>query len=147
MGRMIVANNGYFLTKVLYEKVNKEKRFVIVDGAMNDFIRPSLYGAYHKVELLKDKQSNISTADIVGPVCESGDFIAKNIDIAQTQQNDLIIVKSAGAYCYSLSSNYNSRTKCAEISIENGKDKIIKNREKFDDLIEDELMCIKNNEK
>ncbi len=136
-GRYLVGNSGYFLTKVLYEKVNKNKRFVIVDGAMNDLIRPSLYNAYHEIELL-DKSENISSADIVGPVCESGDFFAKDIQIPATEHNDLIVIKSAGAYCFTMSSNYNTRAKVAEVAIENGKDRLIRERETFEDMVEKE---------
>lgn len=133
-GRFIVGNSGYFLTKVLYEKVNKDRRFIIVDGGMNDLIRPSLYNAYHKIEVL-DKDSNISKADVVGPVCESGDFLAKNIELPKTSHNDIIVVHSAGAYGFVMSSNYNTRPKAAEVAIENKKDRIIRERESFEDLI------------
>ncbi len=133
-GRFLVGNSGYFVTKVLYEKINEDKRFVIVDGAMNDLIRPSLYDAFHKIEVLNNNKE-ISPADVVGPVCESGDFFGKNIDLPKTQHDDLIIIKSAGAYCFTMSSNYNTRGKVAEIAIENGEDRIIRKRENFEDMI------------
>ncbi|MCD4757877.1 MAG: diaminopimelate decarboxylase [Arcobacteraceae bacterium] len=133
-GRFIVGNSGVFVTKVLYEKVNGSKRFVIVDGAMNDLIRPSLYDAYHKIEVL-DKNENKSDCNVVGPVCESGDFFAKNIELPQTEHNDLMVIYSAGAYGFTMASNYNTRGKVAEIALENGKDRLIRRRETFEDLI------------
>ncbi len=133
-GRFLVGESGYFLTKVLYEKMNGEKRFVIVDGAMNDLIRPSLYNAYHEIEVLNHAK-NKSLADVVGPVCESGDFFAKDIELAQTMRNDLIVIKSAGAYCFTMSSNYNTRGKACEVAIENGKDRLIRKRECFEDMV------------
>ena len=136
-GRFLVGNSGEFVTKVLYEKVNEDKRFVIVDGAMNDLIRPSLYNAYHKVELL-DREENITKADVVGPVCESGDFFAKNIDLPQSYHDDLIVIKSAGAYCYTMSSNYNTRGRVAEVALEEGKDRLIRKRETLEDMIQNE---------
>ena len=139
-GRFLVGNGGYFLTKVLYEKINKDKRFVIVDGAMNDLIRPSLYNAYHKIEVLSSVENpEISKANIVGPICESGDFFAKNIDVPKTNPGDLVIIYSAGAYGFSMSSNYNSRPRAAEVAVINGKDKLIRRRETFENLIECEI--------
>ncbi len=133
-GRFIVGNSGIFVTKVLYEKTNANKRFVIVDGAMNDLIRPSLYNAYHKIEVL-NQNKDFSKCNLVGPVCESGDFFAKDIELPQTQHNDLIAIYSAGAYGFTMASNYNTRNKVAEIAIENGNDRLIRKRETFEDLI------------
>ncbi|MFX4231201.1 diaminopimelate decarboxylase [Aliarcobacter butzleri] len=133
-GRFIVGNSGIFVTKVLYEKINGNKRFVIVDGAMNDLIRPALYNAYHRVEVLNDNQ-DFSDCNLVGPVCESGDFFAKNIQLPKTEHNDLVAIYSAGAYGFTMSSNYNTRGKVAEIAIEDGKDRLIRKRETFEDLI------------
>jgi len=96
-GRFMVGNSGFFLTRVLYEKVNEGKRFIIVDGGMNDLLRPSLYNAYHRVEVL-GKSGACSEADLVGPVCESGDFFAKSRMLPATEPGDLVIVHSAGAY-------------------------------------------------
>lgn len=142
-GRYIVGNSGVFVTKVLYEKTNSNKRFVIVDGAMNDLIRPSLYNAYHKIELIENKQKNLpsgvshsaSPCNIVGPICESGDFFAKNIDFPFTSHNDLIAIYSAGAYGFTMASNYNTRGRVAEIAIEDGQDRLIRKREVFEDMI------------
>ncbi len=133
-GRYIVGNCGYFLTSVLYEKDNNGKRFVVVDGGMNDLIRPSLYKAYHHIEVI-DKDKDISKCDVVGPVCESGDFFAKDIDLPKLSHGDLLVVKSAGAYCFSMSSNYNSRPRACEIAFESGQDRVIRKRESFDDLV------------
>jgi len=133
-GRFLTANAGYFLTKVLYEKKNSSKRFVIVDGAMNDLIRPSLYKAYHRIEALNN-EGTLSLADVVGPVCESGDFLAKDYPLPPMEHNDLLVVHSAGAYGFGMGSNYNTRGRSAEIALENGEARIIRARETFDDLI------------
>ena len=133
-GRFLAANAGYFLTKVMYEKKNDDKRFVIVDGAMNDLIRPSLYNAYHFVEAI-DKEGEKSKADIVGPVCESGDFLAKDYELPALEHDDLLVVHSAGAYGFGMGSNYNTRGRSAEVAVEGGVDRLIRRRETFDDLI------------
>lgn len=133
-GRFLTANAGYFLTKVLYEKNNGAKRFVMVDGAMNDLIRPSLYKAYHRIEAL-DKNGEESAADVVGPVCESGDFLAKNYPLPALEHNDLLVVHSAGAYGFGMGSNYNTRGRSAEIAVEAGKERLIRRRETFEDVI------------
>ena len=133
-GRFIVGNSGVFVTKVLYEKVNGNKRFIIVDGAMNDLIRPALYNAYHKSEVLNDNKE-FSDCNLVGPVCESGDFFAKNIELPKTEPNDLVAIYSAGAYGFIMASNYNTRERVAEIAVENGVDRLIRKRETFEDLI------------
>ncbi len=133
-GRFLVGNAGTFVTKVLYEKVNGDKRFVIVDGAMNDLIRPALYNASHKLEVL-DRTEDVSDCNLVGPICESGDFFAKNVDLPKTEHNDLVAIYSTGAYCFTMSSNYNTRGKVAEIAYENGEDRLIRKRETFEDLI------------
>jgi len=133
-GRFMVGNGGWFITKVLYEKVNGDKRFVIVDGAMNDLIRPSLYNAYHKIEVLTENK-NLSKANLVGPICESGDFFAKDIDLPETKPGDIVVIHSAGAYGFTMASNYNTRPRAAEVAVENGKDRLIRRRETFEDLI------------
>ena len=135
-GRYLVGDCGYFLTRVLYEKNNGFKRFVIVDGAMNDLIRPSLYGAYHEIIVDKKEQLDNSVCDVVGPICESGDFFAKNIKLPKLEHDDLLIVKSAGAYGFTMSSNYNSRARVAEVAVIEGQDRLIRRRETFEDIIE-----------
>ena len=133
-GRYMVANAGVFFTKVLYEKNNDGKRFVIVDGAMNDLIRPSLYNAYHKIEAV-GAEGEKTPADVVGPVCESGDFFGKNVLLPPLEHNDLIVVHSAGAYGFTMASNYNTRAKPAEVALENGKDRLIRKRETYEDQV------------
>ena len=211
-GRFITGASGVLLTRVLYEKQNCGKRFVIVDGAMNDLIRPSLYGAHHKIELVSERNSacescasqsdtenstaqnstyskafgieaksasedfapqnstpqngvsqslqgnfapqnssNLSSAvdnsapqssaeslslcDVVGPICESGDFLAKGVSLPGLQSGDLLAIKSAGAYGFSMSSNYNTRCRAAEVAVYDGQDRLIRKRESFDELI------------
>ncbi|HIO96216.1 MAG TPA: diaminopimelate decarboxylase [Campylobacterales bacterium] len=139
-GRYLMANSGIFLTKVLYEKKNGTKRFVIVDGAMNDLLRPSLYNAYHKIEAIQ-KEGETTLADVVGPVCESGDFLGKDVPLPMMEHNDILVVQSAGAYGFTMSSNYNTRGRSAEVAILDGKDYLIRQRESFEDLIRLEEAC------
>ncbi len=134
-GRFLTANAGYFLSKVLYEKQNGEKKFVVVDGAMNDLLRPALYKAYHKIEAITQKSGEPRAVDIVGPVCESGDFFAKNYMLPELEHNDLVVVHSAGAYGFGMGSNYNTRGRSAEVAIEATEARLIRKRESFEDLI------------
>jgi len=134
-GRFLTANAGFFVSKVLYEKQNGSKKFVVVDGAMNDLLRPSLYNAYHKIEAITDATSEPREVDIVGPVCESGDFFAKDYKLPELAHNDLIVVHSAGAYGFGMGSNYNTRGRSAEVAVKDGEAKLIRKRETFDDLI------------
>ena len=134
-GRFLTANAGYFVTKVLYEKQNGEKKFVVVDGAMNDLLRPSLYNAYHKIEAITESKGPLRKVDIVGPVCESGDFFAKDYPLPELHRNDLLVIHSAGAYGFGMGSNYNTRGRSAEVAVENGKARLIRKRECFEDLI------------
>lgn len=149
-GRYMVANAGVFLTKVLYEKVNEEKRFVIVDGAMNDLIRPSLYNAYHKIEAVAKEVTAPDTektpADVVGPVCESGDFLGKNVLLPPLEHNDLIAVHSAGAYGFTMASNYNTRPKPAEVAIQDDRVRLIRKRETYEDQVRLELEYLQGEE-
>ncbi len=141
-GRYLVGNGGYFLTRVLYEKRNGDKRFVIVDGAMNDLIRPALYHAFHRIEVV-GKTGTPTPADVVGPVCESGDFFAKDLPLPPTDHDDLLLLGSAGAYGFTMSSNYNTRPRAAEVAIEKGEDRLIRRRETFEDLIAQEVEYLK----
>jgi diaminopimelate decarboxylase len=141
-GRYMVANAGAFFTKVLYEKSHDGKRFVIVDGAMNDLIRPSLYGAYHKIEPI-DVRGDLTSADVVGPICESGDFFGKNVQLPALKHNDLLAIQSAGAYGFTMASNYNTREKPAEVALQNGQDRLIRRRETYEDQIRLELEFLK----
>ncbi len=134
-GRFLTANAGYFVSKVLYEKQNGARKFVVVDGAMNDLLRPALYGAYHKIEAITVSTGETRAVDIVGPVCESGDFFAKNYQLPELAHNDLVVVHSAGAYGFGMGSNYNTRGRSAEVALKNGEVKLIRKRETFEDLI------------
>jgi len=134
-GRFLTANAGYFVSKVLYEKQNGEKKFVVIDGAMNDLLRPALYSAYHKIEAVTESTSEPRAVDIVGPVCESGDFFAKDYMLPELVHSDLIVVHSAGAYGFGMGSNYNTRGRSAEVALEGGESRLIRKRETFDDLI------------
>jgi diaminopimelate decarboxylase len=134
-GRFLTANAGYFVSKVLYEKQNGEKKFVVIDGAMNDFLRPALYNAYHKIEAVTDSTQQSRKVDVVGPVCESGDFFAKDYELPELAHNDLVVVHSAGAYGFGMGSNYNTRGRSAEVALEDGKARLIRRRESFEDLI------------
>ncbi len=143
-GRYLTANAGYLLTKVLYEKSNGGRRFVVVDAAMNDLIRPSLYDAYHKIEVADSadtKKEEMTAADIVGPVCESGDFFGKNVMLPPLGHDALVVIYSAGAYGFSMSSNYNTRGRAAEVALVNGEDHLIRKREQFEDIVALELAC------
>lgn len=139
-GRFLVGEAGYFLTRVLYEKQSQKKRFVIVDGAMNDLLRPSLYSAYHEASALKSGEA--TPADIVGPVCESGDWLAKEALLPPLESGDLVVIKGAGAYGFSMSSQYNSRPRAAEVALESGESRLIRERESVESLWENELKLL-----
>ena len=139
-GRSIVGNAGIFVTKVEYLKQNNLKSFAIVDGAMNDLIRPSLYQSYHQAVLIDDKPKGINdTWDIVGPVCESTDFLAKDRNLT-LEKGDYIAIMTAGAYGFVLSSNYNSRPRVPEIMVSGNKHSMIRKRETIDSLYENESL-------
>ena len=138
-GRSIVGNAGILVTKVLYNKDAETKRFVIVDAAMNDLLRPSLYEAHHDIlPVRKDESVPVNTVDVVGPICESGDFLAKDRKMRQLKPGDLLAVMSAGAYGFTMSSNYNSRPRVPEILIKGQEIMIIRQRESLEDLIRGE---------
>ena len=135
-GRFIVAQAGALLTRVLYVKKNGEKTFVITDAAMNDLIRPALYQAYHDiVPVVRRKGARKRTVDVVGPVCESGDFFARDRELPELKPDDLAAILDAGAYGLSLSSNYNSRPRPAEVLVEGKRARLIRRRETMDDLL------------
>ncbi len=134
-GRVIAGNAGIFATRVLYLKKTEVKNFVIVDGGMNDLLRPSLYGAYHKVVPVVSGQEELTKVDVVGPICETGDFLAKDIDLPFVVPGDLLAVMSAGAYGFTMSSNYNSRPRVAEVMVSGNEFEVIKSRESYDDII------------
>lgn len=138
-GRVMVGNAGILVAKVLYIKQGTEKNFIIVDAAMNDLARPSLYGSYHVIKAVKkDASAKEITADVVGPICESGDFFAKDRELPHFKSGDLMAIMSAGAYGFSMSSNYNSRPRAVEVMVTGNKFKIIRERESYKDLIKGE---------
>ena len=139
-GRVIVGNAGILVTRVLYTKSPKEKTFIIVDAAMNDLIRPSLYDSYHAIKPVKINDREIVKADVVGPICESGDFFAKERDVESLQIGDLMAIMSAGAYGFSMSSNYNSRPRACEVMVKGDGFYIIRARETFEDLVKGEMI-------
>jgi len=132
-GRALVGNAGVLLSKVEYLKQNDVKHFAIIDAAMNDLMRPTLYDAYHEIKIVREHNTKLQSFDVVGPVCESGDFIAKNRSL-KLKENDLVCIMSAGAYGMSMSSNYNSRGRAAEVMVDRDKIFEIRTREKSSDL-------------
>lgn len=138
-GRSIAGNAGILVTKVLYNKKSADKHFVIVDAAMNDLLRPSLYDSHHDIQpVLKKESSAVNAVDVVGPICESGDFLAKDRKMPDSQPGDLLAVMSAGAYGFTMASNYNSRPRVPEVLVK-GKDfTVIRKRESYEDLIRGE---------
>ena len=142
-GRYLVGESGVLLTKVLYEKKNGEKRFVVIDAAMNDLIRPTLYHAMHCIRHFKSS-SEESVCDVVGPICESGDYLAKNVLLPPMKSGDLLAFENAGAYGYSMSSNYNTRPRVAEVAIQDKIPRLIKHRERFEEMIKDEEALLQN---
>lgn len=143
-GRFIVAQAGALITRVLYLKANGSKRFTIVDAAMNDLLRPSLYGARHEIVPVKlsDDNPELITADVAGPVCESGDFLARDAKMPQLEPSDLLCVYDAGAYGMSLASNYNTRPRAAEVLVDGRRARPIRRRERLQDLLAPEAHCL-----
>ena len=141
-GRTLVGPAGVLLTRVLYVKENRRKTFVVVDAAMNDLIRPVLYGATHPITpaFALRRICEKSCVDVVGPVCESGDFLARDWPLAPVKSGDLLVVWAAGAYGFAQSSNYNSRRRPAEVLVEGRRFRISRRREKYDDLVRGELV-------
>ena len=135
-GRFLTANSAILVTKIIYVKNTDKNNFLIVDAAMNDFIRPTLYGSYHQIITInEDKKGNLSKYDIVGPVCETGDYFAKKIPIGNVEEEDLLAIKSVGAYGSVLSSNYNTRASINEILVSNDKFEIIRDRIEDEEII------------
>ncbi len=139
-GRFLIAQAGVLLTRVLYTKANGAKRFVVADAAMNDLIRPALYGAHHEVLPVREQTGEMTAADLVGPVCESGDFLARDRALPALADGDLLAVLDAGAYGMSLSSNYNTRARPAEVLVEEGAARLIRRRESFDEMLAAEIL-------
>jgi diaminopimelate decarboxylase len=141
-GRSLIGNAGGLLTTVEYIKQGEEKNFVIVDAAMNDLMRPSLYQAYHGILNVSSTTANEFVADVVGPICETGDFLAKDRTIAATA-GDLLLIQNAGAYAFSMSSNYNTRCRAAEVLVNGTEHHLIRQRENLPELLANEQNCLK----
>jgi diaminopimelate decarboxylase len=139
-GRVIVGNAGVLLSEVQYIKETDTKKFVIIDAGMNDLIRPALYGSYMAIRPVAQSQAETITADVVGPICETGDFFAHDREIARPERGDLLSVMSAGAYGFTMASNYNSHPKPPEVLVDGDRYYIVRKRESFDDLINGEVI-------
>ncbi len=139
-GRSIVGNAGALLTRALYPKRTPDKRFLIVDAAMNDLIRPSLYESYHEIRPVRETPGPRHAMDVVGPICESADFLAKDRELPEVAAGDLLAVMSAGAYGFAMSSQYNARPRAAEVLVEADRFRIIRRRETYEDLIAGESL-------
>jgi diaminopimelate decarboxylase len=138
-GRAIVGNAGVFVTRVEYLKQNDDKSFAIIDGAMNDLLRPALYGAYHKALAVNENSTGVKdTWDLVGPVCETGDFLAKGRELTLAQ-GDYVALMSAGAYGFTMSSNYNTRPRVAEVMVSGDTHTLVRKRETIESLFENEF--------
>ena len=138
-GRVIVGNAGILVTEVLYTKHTPSKNFVIVDAAMNDLVRPSLYGSFHRVEEVEPQGRAEQDVDVVGPICESGDFLAKDRLLPEVRQGELLAVYSAGAYGFTMSSNYNTRPRAAEILVDGEEVIVARRRESYETLVAQEI--------
>jgi diaminopimelate decarboxylase len=139
-GRVLVGNAGVLLTRVLYVKRSGKKRFVVVDAAMNDLVRPSYYDAHHEIEAVGAPREGAPeiVADVVGPICESSDFLARKRRMPEPLPGDLLAVRSAGAYGFAMSSNYNTRARAAEVLVDGGKATLARRRETWADLVRGE---------
>jgi diaminopimelate decarboxylase len=139
-GRVIVGNAGILVTEVLYVKETDEKKFVVVDGGMNDLIRPALYGSYQAIRPVMQREAETIVADVVGPICESGDFFAKDREISRPQPGDLLAIMSAGAYGFAMASNYNSHPRPPEVLVDGDNFYVVRARESFEDLVRGEVI-------
>jgi diaminopimelate decarboxylase len=139
-GRVIVGNAGILVTRVLYTKSQEGKRFVVVDAGMNDLIRPALYGSFQRIEKVKKTGAPVQKADIVGPVCESGDFFAKDREIEGVKEGDLLAIFGAGAYGIAMASNYNMRPKPAQVGVLGKGEALLSKRQTLEELIQDEAV-------
>jgi diaminopimelate decarboxylase len=136
---VLVGNAGVLVTRVLYTKLTPVKHFVVVDAGMNDLARPSLYGAYHGIQPLRKSSGRADVVvDVVGPICESGDFLAKDRALAWVEPGELLAVMSAGAYGHTMSSNYNARPRAPEVMVQGDRYTVVRERETYEDLIRGE---------
>jgi diaminopimelate decarboxylase len=141
-GRVIVGNAGVLLTRVLYLKTGEIKNFTIVDAAFNDLIRPTLYGSYHGIKPVRRKEGAAAwVSDVVGPICETGDFLARDRQMKKAERGDLLAIMSAGAYGFAMSSNYNSRPRAAEVLVKGSQFAVVRRREELEDLVRGEDMA------
>lgn len=139
-GRNIAGNAGVMLTRVLYDKIGEAKRFLIVDGAMNDLVRPTLYGSFHPMQPVAPRpERERAVFDVVGPICESGDFLARDRDLQVLERGELLAIGAAGAYGFTMASNYNTRPRAAEVMVRGDRYAVIRRRETVDDLLATEL--------
>lgn len=139
-GRVIVGNAGVLITKVVYTKKTESKEFLIVDAGMNDLVRPSLYGAFHAIQPVEKRARESHVVDVVGPICESSDFIARDRALPELRAGEFLAVMSAGAYGFSMASNYNSRPRAAEVLVNGARFEIARERETWDDLVRGEAI-------
>jgi diaminopimelate decarboxylase len=139
-GRVLVGNAGILITRVLYKKPGSAKDFIIVDAGMNDLLRPTLYNAFHAIEPVVRSEASLTVADVVGPICESGDFLAVDRNLAGVDGGDLLAVMSTGAYGFVMSSNYCSRPRVAEVMVKDGQYQVVKKRENYQDLTRGETI-------
>ena len=137
-GRVLVGNAGILVTRVLYKKAGRAKNFIIVDAGMNDLLRPTLYNAFHAIEPIVRSQAPLTVADVVGPICESGDFLAIDRNLTEVSADDLLAVMSTGAYGFVMSSNYCSRPRVAEVMVKNNQYHVVRQRETYADLVKGE---------
>ncbi len=137
-GRVLVGNAGILVTRVLYKKAGKGKNFIIVDAGMNDLMRPTLYNAFHAIEPIVRTQTPLTVADVVGPICESGDFLGVDRNLTEPSADDLLAVMSTGAYGFVMASNYCSRPRVAEVMVKNNQYHVVKERETYQDLVKGE---------
>jgi diaminopimelate decarboxylase len=138
-GRVIAGNMGILVTEVQYLKSTPSKNFVIVDAAMNDLVRPALYQSYHGIGEVEPRGRACKVYDVVGPICETSDFLARDRELPETEQGELLAVYSAGAYGFTMASNYNSRPRPAEVMVDGEKVSVIRKRETYQDLVALEL--------
>jgi len=138
-GRVIAGNAGIMVTEVVYTKSNPTKNFLIVDGAMNDLVRPSLYGSYHRIGEVEEQGRSSEMYDVVGPICESGDFLARDRELPGIEQGERLVLYSAGAYGFTMASNYNTRPRACELIVDGEKVIVARKRETYEDLIANEL--------
>ena len=139
-GRYLVGNAGALLTEVLYVKENEERSFLVLDAAMNDLIRPTLYEAYHAIEPIANRGATKKVYDVCGPVCESSDFFAKDREVPMMKAGEWVVIRSAGAYGASMGSNYNTRPLLPEILVDGDKVDVIRKRQDYDDILGSETI-------